>query len=405
MILLCFYVRQRAPWQELCRHEGCPNVIPKDIEGRHHFCKTHKNDKYNSQKHDCSVESSFSSKISSSCSSHLTNFQRSAIVTMHVIGMDTSHIKMHTHVDPRTINKWIARAHDGDVESSDLLRSGRPHKLSTEQRKRIRQRAEDRPFVVPKMIKCEQDLCVCPRTIDRSLIADGLYGRVAKKQPAYTPAKLQARFAFGKAFEHWTEEQWACVVFSDETSFPMGECHGRPYVRRPKGKAFDPKFIWNDEAAMHSGTVKVFFAFSATARASLGFYEGALTGPKMKSIVQEYLHPFANRVFPNGIYYVIHDNDRRWGSGPVHKYLHDKYIRPLPFPWPSKSPDLNPAENIIADWKPRVWARNPGTEDELKSIIVEEWDKTDPELLRKLAKSMIKRCQKVIESKGHKIDY
>ena len=354
--------------------------------------------------HDCSIAHCLTPSSSSAMHSHLTDFQRGAIAALHAIGRSVDDIAVWTKASEKTIKKWIGRAHD-DMHLLDIHRSGRPHKLTTGQRKRVRERAEDRPFVVPKMIKYEQDLHVCPRTIDRSLITDGLYGRVAKKQPRYTPAKLQARFAFGKAFEHWTEEQWACVIFSDETSFPMGECHGRPHVRRPKGKAYDPKYIWNDEAAMHSGTVKVFFAFSATARASLGFYEGALTGAKMKSIVQEHLHPFINRVFAGRLYYVIHDNDRRWGSGRVRKYLHDNYIRPLPFPWPSKSPDLNPAENLIANWKSRVYARNPSSEAALKQIIIEEWDRTDPELLGKLANSMIHRCQKVIESRGHKIDY
>jgi len=325
------------------------------------------------------------------------------VAALHAVGHSVDDIAVHTRASEKTIKKWIDRAHD-DMKLEDIHRSGRPSKLDSAQRKRIFDRADSRPFVVPKMIKYEQDLHVCPRTIDRSLIRDGLYGRVAKKQPAYTPAKLRARFAFGKAFEHWTKEQWARVVFSDETSFPLGpECHGRPRVRRPKGKAFDPKYIWNDEAAVHSGTVKLFFAFSATQRCSLGFYEGALTGKKMKSIVQQHLHPFVNRIFADGQYYVIHDNDTRWRS--ICKYLHDHYICPLPFPWPSKSPDLNPAENLIGIWKPRVYARNPSSEAALKQIVSEEWDKIEPELLVKLANSMIQRCEKVILSKGHKIDY
>ena len=325
---------------------------------------------------------------------------------MHAVGHSVDDIAVHTRASQKTIKKWIDRAHD-DLKLADRDRSGRPSKLDSEQRKRIRDRAEDHPFVVPKMIKNEQKLNVSPRTIDRSLIRDGLYGRVAKKQPAYTPAKLQARFAFGKAFEHsvWTEADWGKVIFTDETSFNMGMHRSRIYVRRPKGKAFDKKFIWNDESQVHCGSAKVFLAFSAGGRATVGFYQGNLTKQKMKSLVQDYLHPFVRRVFPNAEYYIIHDNDQRWNSAPVRKYLHDNFIRPLPHPWPSKSPDLNPAENLIADWKDRVWDRNPATEDELKSIILDEWEKTDPELLRNLSKSMIARCQKVIASKGHKINY
>jgi len=302
-----------------CKHEGCPTQVPYSQRDYHPYCDQHKGDKYkpsssssssSSSSHECSIIH-FLTPSSSSSHSHLSAFQRGAVAALHAVGHSVDDIAVYTRASEKTIKKWIDRAHD-DMKLEDIHRSGRPSKLDSQQRKRIRERAEDRPFVVPKMIKYEQDLHVCPRTIDRSLIADGLYGRVAKKQPAYTPAKLRARFAFGKAFEHWTKEQWARVVFSDETSFPLGpECHGRPRVRRPKGKAFDPKYIWNDEAAVHSGTVKLFFAFSATERCSLGVYEGALTGKKMKSIVQEHLHPFVHRIFADGQYYVVHDNDTR----------------------------------------------------------------------------------------------
>jgi hypothetical protein len=73
--------------------------------------------------------------------------------------------------------------------------------------------------------------------------------------------------------------------------------------------------------------------------------------------------------------------------------------------WPSYSPDLNPIENLRADLSSRVFDRNPCGVDELKEFLLDEWEKTDPELLRTLAYSMRKRCQLVIDANGERIKY
>jgi hypothetical protein len=58
-----------------------------------------------------------------------------------------------------------------------------------------------------------------------------------------------------------------------------------------------------------------------------------------------------------------------------------------------------------ADWKERVFDRNPNGREELMEFIEEEWERTDPQLLVRLAHSMIKRCADVIASEGHRIKY
>lgn len=312
------------------------------------------------------------------------------------------------NIDKRTTNKWINRFID-DPSLSDERRTGAPPLLNDDKKKAIVDRADNDPFVVPKMIKNEQHLHCNERTIDRALINAGLYGRIAEEEPNYSANHFTKRIVFGHAFEHWTKEQWERVIFLDGTTFNLGMNRNRVYVRRPKGEAFNPKYIWKDEGKATPGaggvTIKVWTGFAANGRLTLGFYDKKLDGKGYIKLINEHLLPSARRLFPSGQWYVLHDNDPPWKGDDVITHLHNKGITSLPYPWPPYSPDLNPAENLWADWKERVYDRNPNGCEELLQFIQEEWGRTDPQLLIKLAHSMIDRCLAVIASNGHKVKY
>jgi hypothetical protein len=256
------------------------------------------------------------------------------------------------------------------------------------------------------MIKSEQKLDCSASTVDRLLIKKNLFGRIAKKEPNYSEKQLQARVAFGRALEHWTKEQWERMIFVDATPFNLGMNNNRIYVRRPPDEAYNPKYMWKDEGKATRGVViKLWTGFAANGRLSLGFYDGSLDGRTYIKLINEHLLPSARRLFPSGQWYVLHDNDPKWKGRDVQSHLHNKGVPLLPFHWPSYSSDLNPVENLWADWKKRVFDRNPGGRSELLQFIEEEWDRTDPQLLYRLAHSMIKRCADVIASAGHRLSY
>ncbi len=73
--------------------------------------------------------------------------------------------------------------------------------------------------------------------------------------------------------------------------------------------------------------------------------------------------------------------------------------------FPAYSPDLNPIENLWNDLERRVEARPASTVEELQDAIAEEWERTSPAYLRKLARSMPKRCQAVIDAHGDHTKY
>lgn len=194
------------------------------------------------------------------------------------------------------------------------------------------------------------------------------------------------------------------MLFTDESSFQLGLHHNRVYVRRPKGDQykFMDEYVWKDETKIKSGTIKFFASFSSNDIGELYFYE-KMTGGEMIRIIDANIVPEMQRL---KCHFILHDNDKRWRCNNVHRHAHNKGITQINDDiWPSYSPDLNPIENLFADLSARVFDRNPCGIDELKELIVEEWEKTDIHLLKKLAYSMSHRCQMVIAADGCRIKY
>ncbi|RPA80282.1 hypothetical protein BJ508DRAFT_210455, partial [Ascobolus immersus RN42] len=74
---------------------------------------------------------------------------------------------------------------------------------------------------------------------------------------------------------------------------------------------------------------------------------------------------------------------------------------------PSYSPDLNPIENVWRIMKQRIKARLrfPGTLEEMKEAVKEEWDKLTPEDWNKHIDNMPERLKSVKERKGLATEY
>ena len=69
------------------------------------------------------------------------------------------------------------------------------------------------------------------------------------------------------------------------------------------------------------------------------------------------------------------------------------------------SPDIAyPIETLWAELKKRVKERRAKNLDELKLITIEEWNKIQKSFIQKLFKNFIKRCKKIIELNGGRLE-
>lgn len=148
----------------------------------------------------------------------------------------------------------------------------------------------------------------------------------------------------------------------------------------------------------------VWGAFSSLGRLDLHF-----TMPRMDSI--EYIQVLEQRLVSYlKRFRIIKLIYQQYGAA-IHRskatsdWFESKRIETLP--WPARSPDCNPMENIWAILARRVYANNKqyDTVEELKIAILAACNTIDMSLLKKLSDSMNNRLYDVIEKKEGVINY
>lgn len=125
----------------------------------------------------------------------------------------------------------------------------------------------------------------------------------------------------------------------------------------------------------------------------------------LRDIFRDYLLPTVKEHFGEGAdWWLLHDNDPgRHKSHVLRSFMHTKYIRPLHFP--AYSPDLNPIENLWAEMDKLMDSTQAETKAELEALINTTLTAIPREFFRKLALSMPKRIEQVIERNGAYTDF
>jgi transposase len=95
-----------------------------------------------------------------------------------------------------TVYRWI-KAYNRDDMTEVTGSRGRKRKLSVDQVNEIVEHTKRVKFTTPRSIKYIFDLDVCNRTIDRMLIENNLFGRVARKRHPLMNPKKRLSFAEG----------------------------------------------------------------------------------------------------------------------------------------------------------------------------------------------------------------
>lgn len=331
----------------------------------------------------------------------LSEFQRSAIVAFHAIGMPDETIAQKMMVDKRTVKKWIERAHE-DMNLHDLQRSGRHLLLTADEMNDIYARTKFDPTdATPPRLFDELSLDCSFRTIRRSLDRMNLKAHVARRAYPFTAIHLQKRLSFANGYLHWTSADWSAVLFSDETIFTTNNYSTR-WCQREPNTDFLPENTVPHRA--HPPKVNAWGCCSAGGVGTLYTFPETLNAQYMRSILDSCLLESAEKLFRLPMkWYLLQDNSRNHTAPPVKEWLHNHGVSVVEFP--PYSPDLNIIENVWANVKRRISEHRAQTEAQLQDAAHEEWAKTDVKYLSGLVRSMHRRCEKVIEAKGFRIGY
>ena len=242
------------------------------------------------------------------------------------------------------------------------------------------------------------NVSVSDQTIRNRLHEAGLRSRSEAVRPTLTPAHRLRRRQFVAQHQQWTRNQWARVLFTDESRFTLRFNDGRIRVwRRPGERYADATVREHDQHG--GGSVMVWGGFSLHHRTPLHIVQGRLTGVAYRDTIVRPLVLPALQAVGNGAIFQD-DNAPCHRAAVVQTFLRQQGVTRMD--WSARSPDLNPIEHLWDVLGRRVRAVNPppATLQDLAQLLQQEWQAIPWATLRRLVESMRRRCTAVRNVNG-----
>ena len=153
----------------------------------------------------------------------LSNLERARALGVLQGGQTVAEVAIRFNVSRSTIKRLRHRFRDtGDVK--DRPRSGRPRVTTVRQERYIETTAARARFITANQIENDVRNAARPaarpishQTIRNRLHAAGLRARKPAKRPKMTAAHRAARLRWAREHVRWNRQQWANVMFSDES--------------------------------------------------------------------------------------------------------------------------------------------------------------------------------------------
>ncbi|GFW85413.1 transposable element Tcb2 transposase [Trichonephila clavipes] len=240
---------------------------------------------------------------------------------------------------------------------------------------------------------------ISQKTVARRLRGGGLYARRPVVCVPLTRQHRTARLQWCREHHNWTEQDWACVLFSDESRFSLSSDCRRQLIWRESGTAYRPENI-QEKDRYPTCSIMVWAGIMINGRTCLHVVaNGTMTGQRY---IDEVLLPHV-RLFRGAVgnkFVFMDDNATCHQTLAVQDCLDSEGIQRLV--WPVRSPDLNPIENVWDALGRQVAGRNypPTNKNTLIRALTEEWDKLPQQLLDNVVQSMVQRVECCITLHG-----
>ncbi|GFX62944.1 transposable element Tcb2 transposase [Trichonephila clavipes] len=212
------------------------------------------------------------------------------------------------------------------------------------------------------------------KTVARRLRGGGLYTRRTVVCVPLTRQHRTARLQWCREHHNWTEQDWAYVLFSDESRFSLSSDCRRQLIWRESGSAYRPENI-QEKDRYPTWKIMVWTGIMINGRTRLHVVaNGTMKGQRY---IDEGLLPHV-RLFRGAVgdkFVFMDDNATCHRTFAVQDFLDREGIQRLV--WPARSPDLNLIENVWDALGRQVAGRNypPTNKNTLIRALTEEWDK------------------------------
>ncbi|GFX05350.1 transposable element Tcb2 transposase [Trichonephila clavipes] len=340
---------------------------------------------------------------------HIDDFMRGRIIGKIEEGRKITDVAMEFDIAHSVVSRlWksfkttgmCSRRHGGGRVRSTTLAEDRYIVLSAKRNRRTTAQQVANQFLAASGKQISR------KTVARRLRGKGLCARRPVVCVPLTRQHRTARLHIHISFEHhnWTEQDWACVLFSDESRFSLSSDCRRQLIWRESGTAYRPENI-QEKDRYPTCSIMVWAGIMINGRTRLHVVaNGTMKGQRY---IDEVLLPHV-RLFRGAVgdkFVFMDDNATCHRTLAVQDCLDSEGIQRLV--WPESSPDLNPIENVWDALGRQVVGRYylPTNKNTLIRALTEEWDNLPQQLLDNVVQSMVRRVECCITLPGGHIPY
>ncbi|GBN14676.1 Transposable element Tcb2 transposase [Araneus ventricosus] len=241
-------------------------------------------------------------------------------------------------------------------------------------------------------------------TVSKRLHKIGLFARRPAVCVPLTSTNRRVRLAWCREHRDWSMDQWATVLFTDESRFSLNTDSRRTFIWREPGTCYLPSNVREIDPYGGRGSM-VWADIMLDGRTPLHVFErDTVTGMRYRDeILEPYVRLFRGAVGPEFI--LMNDNARPLRALLVDEFLESENIRRMD--WSATSPDLNPIEHVWDALGRANATRNPPprTIQEMKTALLNEWDQLPQEMINCLISSMKSRCKACISAREDHTPY
>ncbi|KFM61440.1 Transposable element Tcb1 transposase, partial [Stegodyphus mimosarum] len=241
------------------------------------------------------------------------------------------------------------------------------------------------------------------QTVYRRLGHIGLYAVRPVRCVPLTATHCRLRLAWSIEHSLWTPQQWACLMFFDESRFSLQSDSRRTFIWRAPGTRYHQENIIEGHRYGGAG-VLVWGGIILCSRTDLYVHIGTMTSQIYWDVILEQ-HVRLFRGSMGAQFVFVDDNARPHRANNLTECLQSEDITSMD--WPAFSPDLNTVEHVWDMLGRRVAAHQPPPTclPELRRALLFEWCNIPQDQIDNLILSMPRHCTDYITASGRHTMY
>jgi transposase len=279
--------------------------------------------------------------------------------------------------------------------------AGRRRASNQEQDALLIQTIREHPFYSVVDAVGEANFPGSARTARRRVKETDIRCRSAAKKILLTQQHKERRVGFALEYMAVDETFWDNIIFTDEKTFQSTR-NGPIRVYRPANSRFQGRYV--NHVDSNRFTVNMWAWISARGPGVLWHIDTRLNSPEYISILNNIMLPSVSLLYPDQFLFQ-QDNCPVHTAHIVQDWFRQNNIHIVD--WPSRSPHLNPIENVWGLLVKKIQRQNlrPRNVEEMLEILHNTWETIEDDYFLNLCHSMPRRLAEVVNRNGAMTKY